>query len=78
MKRANTTWWLFGAICLALCAVLYVVSAALFSGDWVRLGLSVVAAIGFAVGAFGFYLHWTKQRQSQAMNPDDDEDSDRT
>ena len=79
MKRANTNWWLFGAICLALCAVLYVVSAVLFSGDWVRLGLSVVAAVGFAVGAFGFYLHWTKQRHSHTINrKNHDEDSDRT
>lgn len=62
MKRANRTGWLLGSVTLAACAILYVVSAVLFSGDCVRLGLSVAPAIGFGVGAFGFYLHWAKQR----------------
>lgn len=62
MKKRKATGWLVGAACLALCAVLYLVSAALFSGDWVRLGLSVVAAVAFAISAFGFYLTWNKER----------------
>lgn len=65
MKKAKATGWLVGAACLALCAVLYLVSAALFSGDWVRLGLSAVAAIAFALSALGFYLTWSKERRRE-------------
>jgi len=72
--RRKARRWLFGAVCLAVCAILYVVSAILFSGDWVRLGLSLVAAVGFAVGAFGFYLEWAKQRDRPG-NPSTDADS---
>jgi len=71
--RRKATGWLVGAVCLAVCAVLYVVSAALFSGDWVRLALSVAAAIGFAIASFGFYLQWARE-QRKAPKPSEDAD----
>jgi len=66
INTKKSTVWLIGAICLAICSILYVVSAAaLSSGDWVRLGLSVVAAIGFAIAAFGFYTQWSKEKSKE-------------
>jgi hypothetical protein len=37
----------------------------MFSGDWIRLVLSVVAAIGFAIAAFGFYTQWSKVKSKE-------------
>ena len=66
VNTKKSTGWLIGAVCLAICSILYVVSAAVFSsGDWVRLGLSVVAAIGFAIAAFGFYTQWSKEKSKE-------------
>ena len=66
VKMKSSTGWLIGTVLLAICSILYVVSGAVFSsGDWVRLGLSVVAAIGFAIAAFGFYTQWSKEKSKE-------------
>ena len=64
-KIKKSTGWLLGAVLLAPCAVLNVVSAVRSSGDSVALGLSIVAVIGFVIAAFGFSTQWSKERSRE-------------
>ena len=65
MKTGKAKNMLLGAAASAVACLLQIIGLVRYVGrlpdDWVGIGLYVVSAIAFAVGALGFYVRWRRE-----------------
>ena len=69
MKPTESKSMLIGAVANAVACLLQIVGLVRYVGrlpdDRVGIGLYVVTAIAFALGAFGFYTRWKKAKRAE-------------
>jgi hypothetical protein len=69
MKPTESKNMLMGAVANAVACILQIVGLVRYvgrlPGDRVGIGLYVVTAIAFALGAFGFYARWKKGKPEE-------------
>ncbi len=67
MKNAKLKGWLIAAVSSAIACVLEIIGLVRYLGrlpdDWIGIALYLVAIVAFALGAIGFYIRWTGEKQ---------------
>lgn len=69
MKTNSSKNMLIGAVASAVACLLQVVGLIRYVGrlpdDWVGIGLYAASIVAFALGAFGFYVRWTRDKRQE-------------